>query len=152
MGLYTSHDAWGGAYSSFKQFRELVGRAAGLPYRVIDRPGNYDHGEFTVDIDWDLYEDENLYGRWRKKRPVWQRQGDIYGAPKQDDVLYLIVHSDCEGQLRNGYLPRLKARLEELEPRYDELAASNPYAAGSLRRFIEGLDRAIGDGEHITFS
>ena len=152
MGLDTSHDAWYGPYGSFREFRELVGRAAGLPYRVINKPGHYDHGTFTVDIDWDLYDIENLQGRWHKKRPVWQRKGDIYGVPKQDDVLYLIVHSDADGQLRNGYLPRLKARLEELEPRYNELAHGNIYAMGSLQRFIEGIDRAIETGEHITFS
>lgn len=150
MGLDTSHDCWHGAYGGFREFRALVGRAAGLPYRLITDTESYDYGKYTVDIDWDLYEDEDLVGRWRKQSPVWQQKGDIYGTPQQDDVLYLIVHSDCEGQLRNGYLSRLKARLEELEPAYDALAVGTSDEK-SLRRFIEGLERAIEAGEHVDF-
>lgn len=150
MGLDTSHDCWHGAYSGFRDFRELVGRAAGLPHRLITNPERYDCGRYTADIDWDVYENENLQGRWRKASPAWRQKGDIYSSPVQDDVLYLIVHSDCDGQLRNGYLPKLKARLEELEPKYDELAAGN-FDEKSLRRFIDGLERAIEAGEHVDF-
>lgn len=150
MGLDTSHDCWHGSYGGFREFREMVGRAAGLPYRLITNPESYDHGKYTVDIDWDPYPDEALYGRWRKTKPVWVRKGDIYGVPIQDDVLYLIVHSDCEGQLRCGYLPKLKARLEEIEPKYDQLAAGT-MDEKSLRRFIEGLETAIEAGEHVEF-
>lgn len=150
MGLWMSHDCWEGSYGGFREFRELVGRAAGLPYRVITTPGAYDYGKFTVDIDWDLYENENLEGRWRKVAPVWQRKDDLYGHPHQDDVLYLIVHSDCDGQLRNGYLPKLKSRLEELKPRYDEIAVGTSDEK-SLHRFIDGLERAIEAGEHVEF-
>lgn len=151
MGLDTTHNCWHGSYGGFKEFRELVGRAAGLPYRVITDPDDYDKGGYTVDIDWDLYTDENLHGRWRKKKPVWQQKGDIYGTPRQDDVLYLIVHSDCDGQLRRGYLSALRDRLIELEPEYDRLAAGNVYARDDLRCFISGLEAAIEAGEHVSF-
>lgn len=135
MGLDTSHDCWHGSYGGFMQFREAVGRAAGLPYR-----------EYTLDINWDIYPEEALYGRWRKVRPVWEREGDIYSHPTQDDVLYLIIHSDCEGQLRNGYLPKLKARLEELAPKL-----AGVYYEAALHRFIMGLGAAIAAGEHVDF-
>lgn len=150
MGLNTSHGCWDGPYSSFRDFRELVGRAAGLPYRLITDPSAYDYGKWTADIDWSIYPAAAYQGHWYKVQPTWVRNGDIYSHPKQDDVLYLIVHSDCDGKLRRGYLPRLKARLEELEPRYDQLAAGG-YGEKSLRRFIEGLERAIEAGEHVDF-
>lgn len=151
MGLDTSHDCWHGAYSGFREFREFVGRAAGLPYRLITDPDAYDNGQCTLDIDWDIYPEGALYGRWRRAAPVWQQKGDIYGTPTQDDVLYLLVHSDCNGELRCGYLPKLKARLEEIEPEYERLTAGKPYLQGRLRRFINGLEAAIEAGEHVDF-
>jgi hypothetical protein len=153
MGLWISHDCWEGAYGGFRGFREYVGRAAGLPYRLITDPDAYDCGSYTLDVDWDIYPIENLAGKWHKAAPVWQQKGDIYGNPKQDDVLYLLIHSDADGELRNGYLPRLKARLEELEPAYDALIAkaSDQYSAGKLRRFIDGLGTAIESGENVRF-
>lgn len=151
MGLDTTHDCWHGSYGGFREFREMVGRAAGLPYRIITDQTHYDFGQPTVDIDWDLYTDENLHGRWHKQRPVWQRAGDVYGTPKQDDVLYLIVHSDCDGELRREYLPRLRDRLIEIEPEYERLTADDSYLHGRLRQFIDGLDSAIEAGEHVTF-
>ncbi|KWX66834.1 hypothetical protein [Mycobacterium sp. NAZ190054] len=151
MGLDTTHNCWRGAYSGFREFRQMVGRAAGLPYRVIDDPDRYDHGQLTEDIDWSIYTPDNLQGRWRKQKPVWQQDGDVYGTPKQDDVLYLIVHSDCGGELRRGYLPRLRDRLVELEPEYERLTADNGYLGGRLRQFIDGLEAAIEAGEHVAF-
>ncbi|QNN98918.1 hypothetical protein PBI_MOVA_86 [Mycobacterium phage Mova] len=151
MGLDTTHDCWHGAYSGFTRFREVVGRAAGLPYIIPSDPDHWSHGSPVLDFDWDLYTLDNYQGRWRKKDPVWRRPDDIYGIPKQDDVLYLLIHSDCDGELRRGYLPRLKARLEELEPEYERLANDDDYLRGRLHTFIEGLGRAIDAGEHVRF-
>jgi len=152
MGLDTSHDCWHGAYGSFREFREGVGRAAGLPYRVITESG-YDKGSYTLDIDWDIYTEANLEGDWDTD-PVWQQKGDIYGHPKQDDVLYLLIHSDCDGVLRSTYLPRLKKRLEELVPAYDAWVDANydrHYYKHDLKLFIDGLTKAIEAGEDVDF-
>lgn len=145
MGLDTTHDCWHGSYGGFGIFRETVGRAAGLPYVVDPSYGN----RHRANIEWDQYPLEAYQGRWRKVRPTWVQPEDVYGVPVQDDVLYLIVHSDCDGELRRGYLPRLVRRLIELEPRFDELAGD--YEAGALRQFIEGLELAIRQGEHVRF-
>lgn len=149
MGLDTTHDCWHGAYGGFREFREKVGIAAGLPYRIITDEERYDKGQRTLDIDWDRYPAEALYGRWRKVRPSWIRKGDVYGTPVYDDVLYLLVHSDCDGELRLGYLPRLKARLEQLEPAYENITSD--WDQSRLRQFINGLELAIEQREHVRF-
>ncbi len=149
MGLRTSHDCWDGGYVGI--FRDLVGRAAGLPYRRLD-PGKF--GGDVLDIDWDTITPRQLDGHWDRKGPTVQRPSGSYDTPITDPVLYLLVHYDTEGKLRRGYLPQLKARLEELEPEYDRLIVGNRnqhYLASLLRQFIEGLDAAIEAGEHVEF-
>lgn len=145
MGLDTNHDCWHGAYSGFMEFREYVGRAAKLPYRAAeDRDGR------VLDIDWDTVTERQIAGHWDRRGPTVQASG-IYDPPITDPVLYLLVHSDCDGKLRSGYLPALKARLEELEPEYERITAQKPYLQGRLRRFINGLESAIEAGEHVDF-
>ncbi|QGH79670.1 hypothetical protein SEA_MINNIE_81 [Mycobacterium phage Minnie] len=70
MGLDTTHDCWHGAYGGFARFREVVGRAAGLPYIIPSDPDHWSHGSPVLDFDWDLYTLDNYQGRWRKKDPV----------------------------------------------------------------------------------
>lgn len=151
MGLTTTHGCFDGAYSGFNMFRELVGKAAGLPHT----PPGWPAGERSfLDIDWDSISLRQLEGHWDRKSPTVKAAG-IYDPPITDPVLYLLVHYDCEGKLRRGYLPALKARLEEIEPAYDALIPRAPagYAryASHLRQFIEGLGDAIEAGEHVAF-
>ncbi len=142
MGLDTTHNCWHGAYSGFREFRELVGKAAGLPY-VPSKDGRGDR----LDIDWDRVTERQIYGHWDRKSPTAYRIG--YDPPITDAVLYLLIHSDCGGKLRRGYLPALKARLEELEPSYERLIARHPnvhYLSSRLRQFTDGLGEAIEAG------
>lgn len=146
MGLDTTHDCWHGAYGGFYEFRKVVGFAAGLPYRrVID-----DHrvGDLELDIDWDAVSMRQIMGHWDCKGPTVKASG-VYDPPITDPVLYLLVHSDCDGKLRREYLPALKARLEELEPEYERLTVGDDYLRGRLRQFINGLEAAIEAGEHV---
>lgn len=150
MGLDTSHDCWHGAYSGFAMFREAVGRAAGLPYRIAEK--QYGDGtRYVLDIDWNTVTSEQIEGDWETP-PTWQRPDDIYGSPIHDPVLYLLIHSDCDGYLRLEYLPALKARLEELEPAFERATADSEYLRGSLRQFINGLEAAIDAYEDVEFS
>jgi hypothetical protein len=120
MGLDTSHDCWHGSYNGFGIFRNLVGKVAGLPYRKPNMAlGEFGHD--VLDIDWDQITMRQIMGHWDRKGPTVDR-GPGYDAPITDPVLYLLVHSDCDGKLRRGYLPELKTRLEELTPKCDELA------------------------------
>lgn len=148
MGLSTTHGCWDGAYSGFARFRELVGKAAGLPH--ID---GFLGGQ-VPDINWATVTHRQIMGHWDRKGPTVESTG-IYDPPITDPVLYLLVHSDIDGKLRRGYLPALKARLEELEPAYDALIVRGGYGdsfyASDLRRFIDGLGEAIEAGEHVEF-
>lgn len=151
MGLDTSHDCWHGAYSGFALFRETVGRAAGLPYRLAEKQFG-DGVRHTLDIDWERVTSAQIAGEWNGVKPTWQKPDDIYAHPVHDPVLYLLIHSDCDGFLQREYLPELKSRLEELEPEFDRLTADDDYLRGDLREFINGLERAIEDDEDVVFS
>lgn len=146
MGLDTTHDCWHGAYSGFAMFRETVGRAAGLPYRVANK--QYGDGiRHTLDIDWEQITEAQIAGDWTEP-PCITRLG--YDPPLTDPVLYLLIHSDCDGKLRCKYLKDLKYRLEELVPKFNELAGDG-YCEGSLDRFIKGLGEAITRGDDVSF-
>lgn len=147
MGLDTSHDCWHGSYGGFAEFREAVGKAAGFNYRTRkDELGSHS----LLDIDWDSVPIERLYGKWGKQPPTVESVG-IYDPPITDPVLYLLVHSDCDGKLRRGYLPALRNRLEEIEPAYRAQFHDDSFMAGRLRVFVEGLDRAIAANQHVDF-
>lgn len=145
MGLDTTHDCWHGAYSGFAMFREIVGRAAGLPYREASK--QYGDGiRHTLDIDWEQITSDQIAGDWAEP-PCITRVG--YEPPLTDPALYLLIHSDCDGKLRCKYLKELKARLEDLAPKFNELA--DDYCEGSLDRFIKGLGEAIAKGDDVEF-
>lgn len=157
MGLDTTHDCWHGSYGGFHDFRDLVGRAAKLPYRKQERAWYEDKESEILDIDWTKISGAQIAGKWPKttplEGPIVERQPGTYDPPLQDNVLYLLIHSDCDGDLHKWYLPRLKARLEELEPEYQRLTAGSDmkYYQHSLRRFINGLERAIQAGQRVRF-
>jgi hypothetical protein len=145
MGLHITHGCWSGAYSGFREFRDAVGMAAGMPFLTITDPDRYDYGGKLLDIDWDRITHEQIAGDWGGREPLIERIG--YDPPLTDPVLYLLVHSDCDGVLRGEYLPQLKQRLEEIEPQYDAIA--DDYLQGRLRQFIDGLEDAIEAGADV---
>lgn len=155
MGLDTTHGCWNGGYGGFAMFREVVGKAAGIPYRKPNMMA-MEFGPDQPDIDWGLVTPEELSGRWVGSEPTaYPSLSRMYDPPTTDPVLYLLIHYDCEGQLRHEYLPALKARLEEIEPEYDRLIPRMPAGyhglSSKLRLFIEGLAAAIEAGEHVEF-
>ena len=152
MGLNTTHGCWDGGYSGFAMFRHAVGLAAGLPYRKPN-PFWHEYGADVLDIDWSRITERQIEGYWDRKGPTVFL--GIYGPPRTDPALYLLVHSDCDGKLRRGYLPDLKARLEEIEPEFERIIPTMPpgyhHLGGRLRTFINGLAKAIEAGEHVEF-
>lgn len=148
MGLDTTHDCWHGGYGGFYEFRKTVGLAAKLPHRTVD--SGHRKGDLELDIDWGAVTMRQIEGHWDRKGPTVKASG-VYDPPITDPVLYLLVHSDCDGKLRRGYLPALRDRLVELEPEYERLTATDSYLQGRLRQFINGLDLAIEAGEHVVF-
>lgn len=143
MGLDTSHDCWHGAYSSFSAFRETLARAAGYAVWIVaedDRPHAYKRP--VVMLDWGhLGRPEHLRGEW-DETPV-------------DPLLVLIVHSDCDGEIRPAQQLALAARLEELAPLVADEDCRLGWTANDVRvraeRFAAGLRRAHALGEAVDF-
>jgi hypothetical protein len=142
MGLWASHDCWSGAYSAFLRWRQELARTAGYTIKepsAEDRAAGY-HGGPYLDIDWDIFEDKNYQGEWDS-------------PPGDDPLLFLIVHSDCDGVIHPAQGVHIARRLEQLLPLLDESAAGGHI--GSMRdtteRFMKGLRAAAAAGEDVQF-
>lgn len=130
MGLDTTHEAWHGPYSRFNRWRNELARVAG--YTIVPAGGGLDH----PDIAWDEITLANIQGDWTK------------GVEPADALVYLIAHSDCDGEIRPEQAAKLAPRLEELLlllPEGDE--DWRPHT----RRFIDGLLSAVAEGVAVEF-
>jgi hypothetical protein len=132
MGLDTTHNCWHGSYGGFSYWRNLIAEAAG--YKLVRSGGVYDH--VTIDLDWDQYEAENFYGKWAKD--------------PEDILLVLIVHSDCEGEIKKRHLLPLADRLEEV---LKDLPEDETFRDihGTTQQFIDGLRLAAEMGQKVKF-
>jgi hypothetical protein len=153
VGLETTHDCWHGSYMAFGEWRQLVARVAGYTMK--------DHSDVpwtTVDLPWEMFTQQNHMGEWTN------------GPAVEDPLLYLIVHSDCEGVIHPKEGRHLAARLEQILPTLTiEGAPDFParleqfipgLTAGRLtdewleeatKRFIKGLRVAAEAGEDVVF-
>ncbi len=143
MGLWVSHDCWTGAYSAFLRWRNTLAEAAG--YQLRDPTPEERAGGFyakSVDIRWDEFKPENYLGGWDT-------------VPGDDPLLYLIVHSDCDGIIHPEQAVHIARRLEFLLPLLDDTEATG-HIAPSMRAktqvFIDGLKTAVEAGEDVTFA
>lgn len=131
MGLDTSHDAWHGGYTWFGVWRAAVARAAGCPVDVAQQ-------RYTLDADEWL--PENYYGKWHKRE-------------LSDPIMYLLVHSDCEGVIKPKHARLIADRLEELAPRIRAIGREDQgWIDKCTQRFIEGLRLAVSVNEKVVFS
>lgn len=143
MGLDTTHGCWHGAYSAFTRWRNELARAAG--YRVRD-PNDEERAaglySQTVDLHWDVFKDKNYQGEWDS-------------PPGDDPLLFLLVHSDCDGVIHPGQGIRIAQRLEQLLPLLDGTEAIGhirPHMRGMTQQFIDGLKAAAEAGEDVEFA
>jgi hypothetical protein len=148
MGLDVSHDAWHGAYSAFSRWRHLLAEAAGyevaeIVEETISVPGRPDYKSTRplVLIDWGHVKPENFQGEWAE------------ADEPSDALLYLIVHSDCDGYLTPRHAGLVADRLQELLPSLpDEVV---PGHIGDLRAktaaFIKGCREAAATGARLEF-
>jgi hypothetical protein len=144
MGLHTSHDCWHGAYSAFSRWRDHLAEVAG--YRII-RPtiedviaGREEATRPYVDLHWDAFKPKNYDGEWDS-------------PPGDDPLLYLIVHSDCDGVIHPEQGVHLARRLEQLLPNLDEdLSGRHIRSMREVtQQFIDGLKKAAAAGEDVDF-
>lgn len=140
MGLDTSHDCWHGAYSAFSRWRQEVAKAAGYYVVPVTWP-DMGYPVDTVMLEWHRYEEKNYHGEWDEL--------------PSDPLLLLIVHSDCDGEIKPEHAPLLADRLEEILPElsdegFGHIAARGGYAEAT-RKFIAGLRAAAEAGEPVDF-
>jgi len=134
MGLDTTHDCWHGAYGAFARWRNELARAAG--YKIteprIGQPG--------YELPWEMFEDKNYQGEWNS-------------PPGDDPLLYLLVHSDCDGVIHPAQGVHIAARLEQLLPDLDDSKSAGHITSmkGKTRQFIDGLRAAANSGEDVVF-
>ena len=135
MGLWVSHGCWdAGAYGAFTRWRTELARAAG--YKIHEtRLGQPDY-----DLPWDMFEPKNYLGEWDS-------------PPGDDPLLFLLVHSDCDGVIHPQQGVHIAARLEQLLPSLDESKAGGHIASmrGRTQDFIDGLRKAAAAGEDVEF-
>ena len=137
MGLDTSHDCWHGPYGAFLRWRHTLAETAGYKIRE-PTPEERDAGIYSksVDIHWEVFEPENYQGEW-----------DF--VPGDDPLLYLIVHSDCDGVIHPAQGIHIAARLEQILPLLDGSDAD--WLQEKTRKFIDGLKAAAAAGEDVDF-
>ena len=144
MGLWVSHDCWDGAYSAFLRWRHTVAVAAGYKLREpTDEERAAGFYSPYVDIDWSVFRPEHYAGEW----------GSF--VPGDDPLLYLIVHSDCDGVIHPQQGVHIADRLEQLLPKLDDSGGGHIERFGGMRavteRFIAGLRKAADAGEDVEF-
>jgi hypothetical protein len=110
-----------------------VARAAG--YQVSDRTPNVLRGEAYYELPWEMFEDKNYLGEWD-------------AIPGDDPLLFLLVHSDCDGVIHPQHGAHLADRLEQLLPLLDGAVYR---ARENTERFIDGLRKAAAAGEDVEF-
>lgn len=142
MGLDTSHDCWHGAYSAFTRWRNKLAELAG--FEMAEDIKLKGEGRIYHDlplIDWGHIPEKSPWGEW----------GD---AKEPDDPLvYLIVHSDCEGVIHPKEAARLMARLKELLPLCEgiDLGGHVSDLKEKTQQFIAGLELAVSRNEDVDF-
>lgn len=130
MGLDTTHDCWHGPYGGFMRWRTELARAAGYKLRepTLQDPCRYE-------LPWDMFKAENYQGEW-----------DF--VPGDDPLLYLLVHSDCDGVIHPEQGIHIARRLESLLPLLD---GPDDWLQNRTQKFIDGLKAAAGAGEDVVF-
>jgi hypothetical protein len=134
VGLDTTHGCWHGPYSAFTRFRSALARAAGIDVQPEKSESGFMFD--TAQIDWERIERENpgcYQGEWNK--------------PEDEPLVYLLAHSDCDGEIKPEQAGPLADRIEALLPNIpDDL-----YVRPAALRFIAGLRAAVEAGQAVEF-
>ena len=153
MGLDTTHDCWRGSATNFTWWRLYLAHAAG--YAIEEHK---DLPFFSIDLSPQIFTEENFLGDWSE------------GPSVEDPLVYLFVHSDCDGVIHpeeGRHLavrleqilasltvvggPDLAARMEQAIPNLRAARATDEWLGTVTRRFIKGLRAAAEAGEDVEF-
>jgi len=89
----------------------------------------------------------------RAQYPLARFAGE-WPEPPADALLVLLVHSDCEGEIKREHCAPLADRLEALLPAINAYLARDTegtYLRGRAEEFIVGLRRAESEGVAVEF-
>lgn len=152
MGLDCTHDAFHGAYSAFRRFRQVVARAVGGSY-----PDHYIYGAdgealLVPGSDFRLQRRDDLDpDRW-----YW---GDGYSRETHPGLYEFFCHDDCCGEINPDLCAKLAYELEALLPEIERAAPAEE--SGHIareggyvevtRKFIAGCRAAAEAGEPLGF-
>lgn len=133
MGLDTTHGAFHGAYSAFNNFRRFLCKSIG--------------GSFPPHDDKEL-----LDGYWYF--------GEGYSTESHPGLTEFFKHEDCEGEIDPEMCKIVADELEDILPKVEELARTEPSYGHILRdggwlaatqRFINGCRLAYERNEPLEF-
>jgi hypothetical protein len=129
MGLDVTHGAFSGCYSTFGNFRKALAHAAGLP--PLDLTDGFFRGADKFD--------RNIKPDWYNDLPI------MWESLRDDPIITLLNHSDCDGEIALADLPALRDRLCELKPLMPDDWLDR------VDQFVQGCDEAIEQGESLEF-
>ena len=130
MGLDVSHDCWRGAYSAFKRFRDAIRETAGIDDDAWGEEINHIVREGKVDADL---------------------LGDYCDWEPDDDIKYLLAHSDCDGLIWPRHALKIAVRLEELIPELPDEQGGHLNLIPNAKSFVAGCYKAAALGEPLRF-
>lgn len=131
MGLDTTHDAWSGPYSSFMEWRIWLAKKIGI--NLLDMEGFSDRD----------YTNPN------------RKRGTVKWETVEDDLKYLLNHSDCDGHLTpaqcNKIAVRLKAIISEMDGDFEDEWNYEARMYNAAVRFRKGCMKAYKNKEKLKF-
>jgi len=149
MGLYISHDAWQGGYSSFHLWRKCVAASYHIPLELMEGFWSKDSPAERLLVDLG----DKLGGRYFKEKyyPLLPLSWEMVKAP--EEIQELLYHSDCDGEIEPEIAGKIAVRLKEILPKIkSKYPRWNDAEVKDLtKRFIEGAEEAHAANEPLRF-
>lgn len=153
MGLDLTHGCWHGAYSAFMRWRQKVALLAGYPpLDFMDgfwEAGTYGDPFYMLAIQNGRKDD------WSKGdfEPYSRHMPILWEMFKDDPLIELLRHSDCDGELPWENCGAIANQLEKLLPKMPKGDAGGHIGdyRDKTQAFIDGLRLAAKQRENVEF-
>ncbi len=151
MGLDITHNCWHGAYSAFHRWRQIIAKAAGLP------PLDFMEGFYGEDYRSPIYFARLQTGNQKSFSDIADSLPINWDCICEDscpEVLFeLLIHSDCEGEIKWEICKDLAESLKKLLPKLPKGSAGGHIGIvkDKTQQFIDGLLLAYKQKENVEF-